>query len=198
MRTPEEVIKILSMCVESGNCIECPLNGRSCGRKLLQESRDIILFLLDNNKPATEPSDPVQDRSFEDTKRSVMEKAARSEQVRRCFPETAQEPAEAPEPWTREKVLGDAKKFVCGERQQEYGGPEESFRLVADLWTPYVKAKIVPKGTFVSIEPEDVAVMMALLKVARLAHNPQYMDGWVDGCGYLSIGGEIAGKEAEP
>lgn len=108
-----------------------------------------------------------------------------------------QEPAEAPEPWTREKVLAEAKRCVCGERDQSYGGPEDSFRLIAKLWEPYVKEKIVPKETPVDIEPEDVAIMMGLLKVARLASNPQHMDSWVDLAGYAACGGEIAGKEAD-
>lgn len=112
-------------------------------------------------------------------------------------PETSQEPAEATKPWTREKVLAEAKRCVCGERDQSYGGPEDSFRLIAKLWEPYVKEKIVPKGTPVDIEPEDVAVMMGLLKVARLASNPQHMDSWVDLAGYAACGGEIAGKEAQ-
>ena len=43
----------------------------------------------------------------------------------------------------------------------------------------------------------DVAIMMALLKIARISENPQHMDSWVDGCGYFSCGGEIVGKEAQ-
>lgn len=112
-------------------------------------------------------------------------------------PETSQEPAEAQKPWTREKVLAEAKRCVCGERDQSYGGPEDSFRLIAKLWEPYVKEKIVPKGTPVDIEPEDVAIMMGLLKVARLASNPQHMDSWVDLAGYAACGGEITGKEVQ-
>ena len=91
-------------------------------------------------------------------------------------------------------MLAEAKRCVCGERDQSYGGPEDSFRLIAKLWEPYVKEKIVPKGTLVDIEPEDVAIMMGLLKVARLASNPKHMDSWVDLAGYAACGGEIAGK----
>ena len=49
----------------------------------------------------------------------------------------------------------------------------------------------------VDIEPEDVAIMMGMLKIARLASNPQHMDSWVDLAGYAACGGEIAGKEAQ-
>ena len=43
----------------------------------------------------------------------------------------------------------------------------------------------------------DVAVMMALLKIARISENPQHMDSWVDLAGYAACGGEIAWKEAQ-
>lgn len=102
-----------------------------------------------------------------------------------------------PEPWTRKRVLKEAEKCVCGQREQDYGGPEDSFRLIAELWEPYIRERLVSKGADVSIEPHDVAVMMGLLKVARIASNPQHMDSWVDLAGYASCGGEIAGKEAQ-
>ena len=41
-------------------------------------------------------------------------------------------------------------------------------------------------------EPEDVAAMMALLKIARLMSNPEHVDSWIDGAGYLACGGEVA------
>ena len=97
-----------------------------------------------------------------------------------------------PEPWTRKRVLSEAEKCVCGKREQDYGTPEDSFNIIADLWAVYLK------GCGVSIdflESHDVAIMMALLKIARISENPQHMDSWVDGCGYFACGGEIAGKE---
>ena len=97
-----------------------------------------------------------------------------------------------PEPWTRKRVLKEAEKCVCGKREQDYGTPEDSFNIIADLWAVYLK------GCGVSIdflESHDVAIMMALLKIARISENPQHMDNWVDGCGYFACGGEIARKE---
>ena len=99
-----------------------------------------------------------------------------------------------PEPWTRNRVLKEAERCVCGKREQDYGTPEDSFNIIADLWAVYLK------GCGVSIdflESHDVAIMMALLKIARISENPQHMDSWVDGCGYFACGGEIAGKEAQ-
>ena len=99
-----------------------------------------------------------------------------------------------PEPWTRRRVLSEAERCVCGQREQDYGTPEDSFNIIADLWAVYLK------GCGVSIdflESHDVAIMMALLKIARISENPQHMDSWVDLAGYAACGGEIAGKEAQ-
>ena len=93
-----------------------------------------------------------------------------------------------PEPWTRQRVLREAEKCVCGHREQDYGTPEDNFGRIAEFWTTYMGVEF---GTV------DVAIMMALLKIARISENLQHMDSWVDGCGYLACGGEIAGKEAQ-
>lgn len=90
-----------------------------------------------------------------------------------------------PEPWTRQRVLREAEKCVCGQREQDYGTPEDNFGRIAEFWTTYMGVEF---GT------ADVAIMMALLKIARISENLQHMDSWVDGCGYLACGGEIAGE----
>ena len=95
-----------------------------------------------------------------------------------------------PEPWTRQRVLKEAEKCVCGKRAQDYGEPEDSFQKIGTFWTAYLNYAV-------NIDAEDVAAMMALLKIARISENPQDMDSWVDGCGYFACGGEIAGKEAQ-
>ena len=99
-----------------------------------------------------------------------------------------------PEPWTRQRVLSEAERCVCGEREQDYGTPEDSFQKIAALWTAYMSNNSIVDTVF---SASDVAVMLALLKIARISENPQHMDSWVDGCGYFACGGEIAGKEAQ-
>ena len=95
-----------------------------------------------------------------------------------------------PDPWTRKRVLSEAEKCVCGQREQDYGTPEDSFQKIGTFWTAYLNYAV-------EIDAEDVAAMMALLKIARISENPQHMDSWVDLAGYASCGGEIAGKETE-
>lgn len=85
----------------------------------------------------------------------------------------------------RAEILEVAKACVCGEREQDYGTPEDSFGLIAQLWTVY-------KGTMFTAK--DVAMMMALLKVARIC-NSDKADSFVDLAGYAACAGEIATRQ---
>lgn len=87
---------------------------------------------------------------------------------------------------TREELLDEAKRIVMGARQENYGSPESNFKTIADMWTAYLK---------VVIEPVDVAAMMVLMKVARLANKSDHMDSWVDIAGYAANGAEIVSNE---
>lgn len=91
-----------------------------------------------------------------------------------------------PEPWTRKRVLSEAEKCVCGQRESDYGTPEDSFEMIGKLWTVYLDYAT-------KIDTHDVAAMMALLKIARIAKSPDHMDSWCDLAGYAACGGEIAG-----
>lgn len=88
---------------------------------------------------------------------------------------------------TREECLAAAKICVCGEREQDYGSPEDNFRTIANLWSAYLLAKPDPGD----ILPADVAAMMALLKIARISTSPAKADNWVDLAGYAACGAEI-------
>lgn len=96
---------------------------------------------------------------------------------------------------TRSEILDTAKKCVCGDRDEQYGSPENSFRMIADLWVPYLKEKCVSRGAIVDIEPEDVAAMMVLFKMARVATGHNKEDNWCDAAGYAACGGELEGRE---
>lgn len=82
---------------------------------------------------------------------------------------------------TRESVLDAAKRCVCGDREQDYGSPEDNFAVIAALWTAYTGTDITPK---------DVAMMMALLKIAR-AKAGSKLDTYIDLAGYAACGGEL-------
>lgn len=85
---------------------------------------------------------------------------------------------------TREEILTAAKQCVCGGREEDYGTPEDSFGMIAKLWTAYMGVEFSAK---------DVAVMMALLKIARIKTDVK-SDSYVDLAGYAACAGEIAGK----
>ena len=84
---------------------------------------------------------------------------------------------------TRKEILDTAAKCVLGDREQDYGTPEANFARIADLWNAYIG------GDFIS--PTDVAVMLALLKIARIRSGNAKDDNWVDLAGYAACGGEI-------
>ena len=97
----------------------------------------------------------------------------------------------------RQDFLTAAADCVCKSREEQYGSPEDSFKLIAALWEPYIKEKCVGINVDLCITGEDVAVMMALLKIARIAGGRFKADSYTDAIGYMACAGEIAGKENE-
>lgn len=94
---------------------------------------------------------------------------------------------------TREEILAAAKKCVCGDREQDYGSPERNFQTIANLWEDYLASK---GHVVVDIAPPDVAAMLALLKIARIASGHAKGDNWIDLAGYAACGGELEGTKA--
>lgn len=88
---------------------------------------------------------------------------------------------------TREGILDQAKKCVCGQREQDYGTPESNFQLIADLWNDYLKKE----QSSIVVDAMDVSMMMALLKIARIRNGGGSGDSFVDLAGYAACGGEI-------
>lgn len=82
----------------------------------------------------------------------------------------------------RRRILQEAEKSICGEREQDYGSPETNFAIIAEMWSAYTGAKITPL---------DVAMMMCLLKIARIKNGGGTGDSFVDLAGYAACGGEI-------
>ncbi len=87
----------------------------------------------------------------------------------------------------RAEILESAWKCVCGQREQDYGSPEDNFQVIADLWNAYLGGG--------GLGPQDVAMMMALLKIARIRTGTATEDSFVDLAGYAACGGEIAEKQ---
>lgn len=83
---------------------------------------------------------------------------------------------------TRQETLRNAVRCVCGERQDQYGTPENNFAKIASLWTAYLGF---------DVDPVDVAMMMALLKIARVKTGTATDDSFVDLAGYAACGAEL-------
>ena len=86
---------------------------------------------------------------------------------------------------TRSTVLDNAKEYVTKDRASTHGDMEDNFKITAEYWSLHLGVKV---------DAIDVAVMMNLLKVARIKSNPKHPDNWIDACGYMACGGEIVGK----
>ena len=91
---------------------------------------------------------------------------------------------------TRKEILDTALNCVNGERDRQYGSPENNFEIISKLWNTYLDAACYETP----IEPKDVAAMLALLKIARIATGAIKEDNWVDLAGYAACGGEIQSR----
>lgn len=87
---------------------------------------------------------------------------------------------------TRSEILNNAITCINGNREEDYGSPENNFKMIANLWNAYLGGYDNAK-----IEPKDVAAMLALLKIARISTGKAKGDNWIDLAGYAACGGEI-------
>lgn len=83
-------------------------------------------------------------------------------------------------------ILEQAAAIVDADREKTYGKPDKNLRAIAEFWEAWLRArgKLAP-STFLTFE--DVACMMAGLKLARLANDPCHTDSQIDACGYLRL-----------
>ena len=82
----------------------------------------------------------------------------------------------------RKECLQQAIECVCIERQEDYGSPEDNFKLISSLWSVYLDY---------DLKPRDVAIMMALLKIARIQTGAKTADSYIDLAGYAAIAAEL-------
>ena len=107
---------------------------------------------------------------------------------------------------TRAECLDAAKTYICTDRNNQYGEPENNFSVIGRLWEVYLREQIRKvaqpterKGIVticledVELLPQDVAAMMVLFKVAReLTAKVSKADNFVDLAGYAACGCELA------
>lgn len=90
----------------------------------------------------------------------------------------------APVPATRnttEGILQEAIQLTTGDRNAQYGPPDQDFARTAALWTALFAHKLKDGESFANYE---VAQAMICLKLSRLQHQKK-RDSVVDGAGYF-------------
>lgn len=88
----------------------------------------------------------------------------------------------------RSEVLAEANRLITGERNNQYGEPTQDFTRTARMWSAYLG---------INVKPHDVAALMALLKLSRIAWQPEKRDSWVDLAGYAGCGYETVIVDGE-
>lgn len=90
---------------------------------------------------------------------------------------------------TRQEILAAAEKCVCGDRERDYGSPAKNFSAAAELCGAYLG---------IELTPDDVAVILALVKISRIQRGECVKDDtYIDLAGYAAIAGELAGLRRE-
>ena len=92
------------------------------------------------------------------------------------------------------EILDKTNKLVSKDRAVKHGDKVINHENIARLWNGYLQNKT--KLT-INVLPEDVANLMALLKIARTQEGEHNLDDYIDACGYLAISGEIKDKRTE-
>ena len=98
----------------------------------------------------------------------------------------------------RKDILEMASSAVHAmDMDHDYGKPEDNFATIAELWNTYLEAVFndSENDAHVYLCSRDVAAMMILLKIARVASSRKD-DHWIDIAGYAACGGEIDSYEA--
>jgi len=75
-------------------------------------------------------------------------------------------------------IYEQARELTATTRQAQYGAPEDNLGRIAALWSVYVGKPL---------NAHDVAVMMALVKIGRIASGVTVPDNYVDAVAYMGL-----------
>ena len=84
-------------------------------------------------------------------------------------------------------LLKETIKVITGPRAKDYGDKYNNHVNISELWSSYLDHRI---------SPHDVAICMALVKIARLKHR-KTKDCYIDIAGYAAIASEIESKKSK-
>lgn len=86
------------------------------------------------------------------------------------------------------EILLRASNLVSVDRQKDHGDKLENHINIAKLWSAYLDIDILP---------EDVALLMSLLKIARTKLGRFNIDDFEDGSAYMAIAGELKSQRKD-
>jgi hypothetical protein len=89
-------------------------------------------------------------------------------------------------------ICEEALRTINGERQDQYGNPEDTFGKIAALWSAYLFSN---DPIELRITPAMVADMMCLLKIAREKGGKGKKDNIVDLVGYAALAASMRGYD---
>ena len=79
---------------------------------------------------------------------------------------------------------------IVKEKRSVYGDPTPNHKRIAALWSAFLETRESGEEK-VGVLPGEVALMMILLKIARLMETPDHEDSIIDIAGYIDCYNEI-------
>jgi len=80
------------------------------------------------------------------------------------------------------ELLTEATRLLY-DRGLQYGEPTANHIRISQLWSAYLGR---------GVEPHEVAICMALVKISRIAEQATHRDSYADALSYIAISGHIA------
>lgn len=81
--------------------------------------------------------------------------------------------------------LAEASCLINGERQEQYGDICESWERIGKLWSALLDLDE-------PIPADMVGIMLATMKLSRIAGTPEHTDSYIDALAYIAGAGELA------
>lgn len=81
--------------------------------------------------------------------------------------------------------LAEASCLIHGDRQDQYGNISDSWERVGKLWAALLELDE-------PISADMVGIMLATIKLSRIAGNPEHTDSYIDALAYIAGAGELA------
>ena len=81
----------------------------------------------------------------------------------------------------RKDILETALHLTYGDRNKTHGDPYQQHLMISKLWSVYLGH---------NISPDEVAIMMTLLKISRTKAGHLNTDDYIDAAAYIAIASE--------